>query len=311
LLGATAALLLVGALAPALAGARVRCTYQDGGLPILPQGNVMSITMDQFDALDLRRAGDAIELRDDSTLGSKIHVSCSGGTPTVTNIDSIVIDASSARSTSVFINLGGGPLAPGATAEPDGTSEIEISVRQHGSQSDMGIHGSALPDSFRFGTSGGHPAANLNAGQEAPASADVDLTFTRPGFHDILSGRGNDRISADGGPGFDGQLGSMQVGFFAGKGDDVLRGHDAFDWLDGGDGADTIRGLGGRDLIAGGAGRDLLFGGGGNDVISSRRGSRDRVSCGAGADQAFSDAQDRLSGCERIFHSPVSFVRAF
>src|SRR3954447_16096998 len=64
--------------------------------------------------------------------GSEIVVSqsgtgpraCSGAVPTVTAVDLIRIQATDGAL--VTLDLRGGPLAPGATSEADGSSEIEI-----------------------------------------------------------------------------------------------------------------------------------------------------------------------------------------
>ena len=61
--------------------------------------------------------------------------------------------------------------------------------------------------------------------------------------------------------GFDGMLN------YAFRGDDMLNGSSARDWLWGGHGDDVLKGHGGRDLLDGDTGDDRLTGGHGSDVF--------------------------------------------
>jgi hypothetical protein len=76
----------------------------------------------------------------------------------------------------------------------------------------------------------------------------------------------------------------------------------------GGEGVDTISGGSGGDVLAGGEGNDTLngqggvddyFGEGGDDTIEARDGAAERISCGAGNDQANNDFIDIIAECER------------
>jgi hypothetical protein len=76
----------------------------------------------------------------------------------------------------------------------------------------------------------------------------------------------------------------------------------------GGVGVDTITGGGGGDVLAGGDGNDTLngqggvddyFGEGGDDTIEARDGAAERISCGAGTDEARNDFVDIIAECER------------
>src|SRR5262249_8749657 len=78
--------------------------------------------------------------------------------------------------------------------------------------------------------------------------------------------------------------------------------------LDGGDGDDSLQGGAGNDVLAGGAGNDTLdggagndayFGGDGDDTIQALDGVAERISCGAGTDQARNDFTDLIAECER------------
>jgi hypothetical protein len=76
----------------------------------------------------------------------------------------------------------------------------------------------------------------------------------------------------------------------------------------GGSGDDTISTGSGGDVLAGGEGKDTLdgrggvddyFGEGGDDTIEARDGTAERISCGAGNDQALNDFIDIIAECER------------
>jgi Ca2+-binding RTX toxin-like protein len=286
-------------LAPA-ASAAVSCAYVDGGLPILPQGNVLEVTLsDDFDVAAIKRSGDEIVVRD---YGRARDVTCSGGTATVATTDSITVSGGGGlNEAGVHIDLGGGPLAPGATAEPDGSSEIEIAVDLPGSSDFAYVDGSGARDEIRFGTSAGAMAANLNSAAEPPGAADADLTIAHADFTGAFGRGGNDLLTAAGGPGLDGPLsrGGAAVVLFGAGGNDRLVGHGGDDLAHGGSGNDSLDGGAGSDFLFGERGRDEISAGRGADLIGSRDGTRDRVNCGRGNDNAFADRQDRLASCQR------------
>jgi len=76
----------------------------------------------------------------------------------------------------------------------------------------------------------------------------------------------------------------------------------------GGFGNDDIGTSGANDVLAGGPGNDILkgnsgvddyFGETGDDVIEARDGRAERISCGAGTDEARNDFTDIIAECER------------
>jgi Putative metal-binding motif/RTX calcium-binding nonapeptide repeat (4 copies) len=76
----------------------------------------------------------------------------------------------------------------------------------------------------------------------------------------------------------------------------------------GGTGNDDLATSGGNDVLAGGPGDDTLkgnsgvddyFGETGDDVIEARDNRPERISCGAGADEAHNDFVDIIAECER------------
>jgi hypothetical protein len=71
------------------------------------------------------------------------------------------------------------------------------------------------------------------------------------------------------------------------------------DELSTGSGADVLAGGEDGDTLTGGAGIDEYFGEAGDDTIRARDGAAERISCGAGADEADNDFVDIIAECER------------
>jgi hypothetical protein len=78
--------------------------------------------------------------------------------------------------------------------------------------------------------------------------------------------------------------------------------------VSGGEGIDDLGTGGANDVLAGGADNDTLDGGGGideyfgetgDDTIKARDGNAERISCGAGSDEADNDFTDIIAECER------------
>jgi Ca2+-binding RTX toxin-like protein len=95
-----------------------------------------------------------------------------------------------------------------------------------------------------------------------------------------------------------------------GEGDDRFRASDVTVPITvaGGPGNDDLQTGRGRDVLAGGAGNDKLnggpsidefFGETGDDTIEARDGHPERISCGAGTDEAHNDFIDIIAECER------------
>jgi hypothetical protein len=218
----------------------------------------------------VKRLGDEIAVSEGGT-GRR---TCSGPAPTVQGIDLIRIEASTGAL--VELDLRRGPLAPGATDEHDGSSEIEIEADLE--FADLSVHGSAGAEWVSAGAVGDRAAMNLDAGEADP---DADVMFTgRSATLSIAGKGGDDVISGGGGPGFSGGFpGDFEAA--AGSGDDEVTGSPGADALKAGGGQDSVRGLGGQDSIY------------------TRDGIADRVRCGPGTDYVDADRDDSLSGCER------------
>ena len=161
----------------------------------------------------LRRSGDAVTVD---------GVDCGG---TVTGTDAITVTGTSGDH--LTISLGGGPFAPGATDEGDGSSEIEITV---GGSVSLVIRGSSGPDMILAGSVPSDfpvdAVFDLN-GDEATPDADVAMPLTAldptGGLTDELRG-GDDTFS---GGGF---VGALPIPFLgkvallrAGGGDDTVQ----------------------------------------------------------------------------------------
>jgi hypothetical protein len=121
----------------------------------------------------------------------------------------------------------------------------------------------------------------------------------RGGDDTICAGDGNDRVRGSGGD--DLLLGE--------GGNDDIRGGTGADRLGGGDGPDRVDGGSGDDVLdeqnLGGGGHDRLFGGSGRDIVRTSGGTKDRVNCGTGDDEATLDRFDRQVHCEgRIILPP-------
>jgi RTX calcium-binding nonapeptide repeat (4 copies) len=285
------------------------CTYRQAGPPG-PKGNVLRAVSDLD--LTIGRRGRRIEVIDTLQDSGGDPVTCSGGTPTVSNVDRIVVEADDAD-----IDLSRGRLEPGATRE---TSRSEIEVRV------------SLDERARLGVMGGDRRetiliANLRgrrAGLNLNADADFDLVGLDFPRLKVLTEGGPDLIHAaalggyggnpsnsptvvfDGGDGDDRVFGTPGGDFWLadGNGDDVVRG---------GRGADNLRVYRGRDAIFAGPGNDLqlfqfagtesrgdrIFGGRGNDALDGRNGAPDAINCGRGRDEVLATREDTLLSCER------------
>jgi len=266
---------------PASAAAEISCAYTEGGAAG-PVGNVLAIsaTTAEVDVVAVQRSAEEIVVSNDA-MG--IQVPCAGGTPTVTNIDTI--NFSGAEGTSVAIDLRGGQFAPGAS--PSALSpEIEWNFDwQNGF---LLVNSAPGADSIGLGLTDSGPRANFNRAED-PASAEIALGAA-PTLY-LRGDRGEEFFSAAGSVApfdeFSGPL-ATTVNLEGGGGSDVLHG---------GSGRDLIDAGGGKDEVIGGLGRDDVIGGGGADTIDVRDGVRDHVNCGSGNDSVRKDRKDKLFSC--------------
>jgi Ca2+-binding RTX toxin-like protein len=258
------------------------CTYT--GKP-----GVVTVTISDPDTVaDLIRSGTSIGL----LIGGGF-TPC--GAATVDNTESIAVQDVSGGRTGFQAFLEGGPFAPGATDEGDGTSEIEFTVDLGTDGDNFVVVGGSGPERIRIGTLG----VNLNG--------DTDLDVTMVGVERVIAyGRdGDDELTGTGGSGTGGVT-TLALTLGGDRGNDLMEGGDGPDLLDdplfgndrlfgggasdfivAGRGGDVANGGPGEDTIEGGSGKDSLGGQAGPDLIKGERGP-DRIIGG--------DQRDRLEG---------------
>jgi hypothetical protein len=276
----TALLCLPSLLVPQLAQGDVRCHYSPGKM-------VLSVTVTGFDEATLRRyERDILVL---PFFGPPIRCGREGAT--VTNTDRVKVLARDPGA--VSIQLSGGPFAPGATPDPDASSEIAFTV---GGSGIVEVEGGPRRNHFRYMDANGDSGINLNADEDG----DLDLAIVEhSSFAFILvaaGGPGADLIDAQGRP-------AVEMFAYGGGGNDALVAPPLGSTiLAGGRGRDRLFGGTGGDLLAPGSGRDLVKAGGGSDEILMRPDKRrDRIYCGTGRDNvARREHRDRLHSCEFV-----------
>lgn len=313
-LGAALLVALLGLVPPA-AATMTTCSYVSTSktlfISIVDPNDVVRVVRGEDDAI-----------RVTNNLGETI---CSGG-PTVANVDLIDVDDFGASSVTFVIDLGGGPLAPGAKKEA-GSPEIEFTVSLGGSGKDeLLVEGSGGGQNIRAGLEG----VNLNAGEAAGVDVDVMLSGVNRVSMDGLGG--DDRFDAQGGRATGDPLLVEVYGALGGAGDDRLTSGDGGGTLAGGGGRDAITGGAEQDFVQGGprgdrllggpqgdslngdGGRDILTGGEGNDLISGAEGT-DTASFSAAdqgltvdltlsGPQATGVGEDALDGIENLIGGP-------
>lgn len=261
----------------------VFCRYLERGQPGPADNELQITTTDYVGAVEFkRRTDDEVAVSEDDQ-----RVACSGAeVPSVSNLDRISVRVSREAVDAVVLDLRNGPFAPGATAEADGTAEIEISLEQ-APETELGVRGTSSSDHVQLGSlGGGGYGANLNAGIETAPDADV---VARNAGVFLALGKGDDRVDPLGRAAFATRPFNASFSALGGGGDDVLVGNDR---------RNVLIGKRGRDRLVGNRVSDLLLAGPGPDRIEARSRDQDRVGCGAGRDVLRADRADRLRGCE-------------
>jgi Ca2+-binding RTX toxin-like protein len=315
--------------APGQGNGAVECAYVEAGPPG-PPGNVLRIDDDSDTVVHIYRRGEEIRIFDNAAIDQPI---CTGGTPTVFNVDRIEYSTSS--STPFIAYSGTEALAPGATPEGSGP-EIEIIVRETYRPAVLNLGGTAGADTIVAGRLGRQRIGiNLNS-QADGAAQDADVLLEadpRRAVVRVVGKDGADTLSALGKPGFAGPLDTERLLLAGGPDDDVMIGGPGVDRLSGGTGDDVMRGGRGRDRVTIGPGRDLaktgkgadrvenrsdvggippdegpdrVFTGPGNDWIELERSPRGNlIHCGTGSrDSAIVNVGDRATACERVETTP-------
>lgn len=221
------------------------------------------------------------------------------GAATVTNTNKIKVVGTD-QSEALVISLEGGPLAPGASSEKTGVSEIEV-VGDLGDGTDtLTLRGGNGADRLTLHS---RSSASLNSDKDADVALEgLDAWVLDGGLGaDVLDGHGVPNVEAYGKEGPDRVIGSKgrdrlygDGGATAGDGNDVIIG---------GAGDDSLYGGGGRDRLEGGADDDYLLGQGGNDNLSGGSGG-DAFYADPGADG--NDVISGGSGEDRVSYSDRS-----
>jgi Ca2+-binding RTX toxin-like protein len=225
-----------------------------------PVGHTVSISFSSYPDEGLAASGAQITWN---------GMPCSGAT--VANTDTINATGSG-NEDGFFVDLRGGPFAPGFTDEGDGASEIEIKVNAGADFDVLATGGTALSDFLVLGVGG----YNLNG------DSDADVFFSETEETTLLGFEGNDVLTASGGFGTGGAIGTF-AGLAGQRGNDRLMAGKYNSHLAGGPGHDIAKGGPGEDVLLGGVAADKLSGRGGDDVLAGYRGN-DRLNGGSGID---------------------------
>jgi hypothetical protein len=303
------AMTLLGAalLWPASSHAFVACNYSAGELTVDMTADDDSVTFTRFHDQIVVLTGSSVNIFGEEDYDydygeeTQIVIPCSGGTPTPANTDHVsVVQSPAAEFGAVTIDESGGPFAPGATAEADGTSEIEFGLNLPGRLSSVGIKGTEAGETIPVGAlPSGAAGVNLNAAAE-PASPDADVEAAGTRYVIVDAEGGNDAVSGMGGAGLAGPLRSGFVLASGGAGNDLLQAGPLGAGLTGDEGADTLIGSPRKDFLDPEGGRDRVFAGGGSDRVEALDRKKDFITCGAGKrDFVVNDFIDRALHCER------------
>jgi Ca2+-binding RTX toxin-like protein len=221
------------------------------------------------------RVGDAIEIDDGHEL-----VKCTGPTPTV--LDSDRVQITHTGSSADVLDLRGGPFAPGASLEPQGSPEIEF---EYVGPTFLDVRGTPAADRLSFAAGG----INLNGDDDTDVTGQFSVL--------LVEGTGGDDVIS---PQADYAAAAARRVLLGGGGRDTLTATPDGAFLHGGNDRDRLIGGARADNVTGGRGRDLILGGKGRDLVRAIDNLRDRVSCGPGFDRAKVDGIDRVRGCERL-----------
>ena len=256
------------AVTPAMASAASTCTYEPNALP------ARATIVDQSGGTPMRvvRSGQFIGVAD----GSARPTLCAGptGLATVNNTDLIrVFGPGTTFGVDRYVVDESLALAPGKTPEPDGVSEIEVSIDTGLATNALQVDGDQFkPNTMRVASGGG-----IMLGSDSDVDIrDRDATFIElhgGPFGDFLSGRG-------GSPAASPAPSTTQVGLSGEGGNDTL-----------------VDGLFAGDGLFGGFGDDTLF------TLDSR--FTDHNSGDSGFDQATRDLGDTASSDTEKVSIPI------
>ena len=280
------AVLVAAAVAPGAAHAATTCSYSS-------ISHHVTVTMfADGDVAKIARSGGAIDVNNSA---------CSGAT--VTNTASIEVDDASGASSTLAVDLSGGPIGPGFSPQfGDPSPTIPIGYAGGNGEDTFEVFGTPQTDVIHLGDTG----ANLDVAADQ-SHQDADVTLASVEIADINGGAGADFIDASSHPetglAFSGTL--YEEGAL---GNDTLTGGSGVGYLSGGADNDTIS--------VGGTVQTIVKPGTGNDVATGELLAPDIVDygdapAGVHVDLKRTDAQDtggagkdQLSGFRRVTGSP-------
>jgi hypothetical protein len=252
-LGAAITGAAIGAVPAVASAAASSCTYDPNGI-----GKVTVQDNSGVQPLRVSVVGTIIAIND----AESPQILCLGGGTfaTTTNTNQIRINSTITGNVDGYIvDQSEGVLAPGRSAEVDGTSELETVVSNTGALGDLYVVGTPGSDSIRVGRLG-----DVNFG----ADGDVDVSVSNGTRSvEVKGGAGNDFLTGQGNGNAVGPA-TVPLG---------LHGDDGF------------------DSIIGGNAKDILDGGEKRDIFESRDHNQiDRLFGGSGVDEAFIDQFDSV-----------------
>ena len=300
MLASLAAVSAIGLAAAPTADAATTCDF-DPGLGLV---NV-SMTNDNDTTLVAVGASGDIQVR-----GGGPVLTCTGGSPTVTNTDTVLVvdnsdnpntPASGDGNTRVSI-IDPGAFGPGKTLEQGNPawSEIEFILNGNNGNDELLLSGTPGADNWVLGNGG----VNWNAGSGDPSPDSETLAST---FSHILldGGDGDNVISAQGGAGTGAAYSrNTFLELSGGAGNDTLEGGDTItqgDQIRSSGGNDTLRGFAGNERLIPGPGDDTVDGGTGADVADYTLAANGAtVDLSQAGPQATGEGTDTLAAVENV-----------
>lgn len=257
-------LALTGGL-PAAAQATDQCSYEPSTLTVF-----VSVADQTFASPRQRTIAPENQL----IVGPQKQIQFDGvacGSATVSNTDTIIVTMGPYAD--LFVDLAGGMFAPGASAEADGSPEIEIHVdySEELAEGPLIIWGRQSRDILIAGSGGIDITGDLD-GDLFQSGGDLQLVGF--GGRDVLSARGGGALGGSfprfvvlwGLRGDDRLIGGARTEYlYGGRGDDRLAARGGGDRAWGQQGDDAIKGQTGDDSLDGGSGDDVVLGGAGTD----------------------------------------------
>jgi hypothetical protein len=140
-----------------------------------PAGELLTVRADREALAEIRRRGQEIVVGEILERPSR----CRGGVPTALNTDTLRVLARG-EFDFVRVSLAGGPLAPGATPESEGASEIEVAYEFTASEPLVTLVGASDSDEFHWAVEDGRSGVNVNPGD--PGDGDVDVSVPGTGL---------------------------------------------------------------------------------------------------------------------------------